>query len=90
MNHLVKQGCKRIAHIGCYKHTRIFKNRIRSYVDALQKHNLPLVKELLLKSNLTIEDGREKMLQLLALNKRPDAVYIAGDYASLGSFARFK
>ncbi|WP_445748520.1 LacI family DNA-binding transcriptional regulator [Polaribacter sp.] len=85
VNHLVEQGCKRIAHIGGFKHTRIFNNRIRGYVDALQKHNLPLDKELLLESNLTIEDGRQKMLQLLALNKRPDAVYVAGDYAALGA-----
>lgn len=85
VNHLVEQGCKRIAHIGGYKHTRIFNNRIRGYVDALQMQNLPLDKELLLESNLTIEDGRDKMLQLLALNNRPDAVYVAGDYAALGA-----
>lgn len=85
VNHLVEQGCKRIAHIGGFKHTRIFNNRIRGYIDALQKHNLPLDKELLLESNLTIEDGRQKMSQLLALNKRPDAVYVAGDYAALGA-----
>jgi LacI family transcriptional regulator len=85
VNHLVEQGCKRIAHIGGFKHTRIFNNRIRGYIDALQKHNLPLDKELLLESNLTIEDGRQKMSHLLALNKRPDAVYVAGDYAALGA-----
>jgi LacI family transcriptional regulator len=42
VNHLVEQGCKRIAHIGGYKRTRIYNNRIRGYVDALKKHNLPL------------------------------------------------
>ncbi|WP_298237721.1 LacI family DNA-binding transcriptional regulator [uncultured Algibacter sp.] len=85
VEHLVQQGCKRIAHIGGYKHTRIFNNRIRGYVDALKKHNLPLDNELLLESSLTTEDGREKMLQLLALENRPDAVYVAGDYAALGA-----
>jgi LacI family transcriptional regulator len=85
VKHLVEQGCKRIAHIGGYKHTRIFNNRIRGYVDALQKHSLPLDKELLLESSLTIEDGRKKMLQLLTLKNRPDAVYVAGDYAALGA-----
>ena len=79
------QGCKRIAHIGGFKRTRIFNNRIRGYIDALKKHNLPLDDELLIESSLTTEDGREKMLQLLALEKRPDAVYVAGDYAALGA-----
>ncbi len=85
VDHLVEQGCKRIAHIGGYKHTRIFNNRIRGYVDALKKHNLPLNGELLIESNLTTKDGREKMTQLLGLTNRPDAVYVAGDYAALGA-----
>lgn len=85
VEHLVNQGCKRIAHIGGFKRTRIFNNRIRGYVDALKKYGLPLDKELLIESNLTIEDGRKKMLQLLQLKNRPDAVYVAGDYAALGA-----
>ncbi|WP_438978057.1 LacI family DNA-binding transcriptional regulator [Polaribacter sp.] len=85
VDHLVEQGCKRIAHIGGFKHTRIYNNRIRGYIDALEKHNLPLEKELLLESNLSTEDGRNKMQELLALDKKPDAVYIAGDYAALGA-----
>ncbi len=85
VEHLVEQGCQRIAHIGGYKHTRIFNNRIRGYVDALKKHKLPLNKELLIESNLTLQDGRKKMKQLLELKKRPDAVYAAGDYAALGA-----
>ncbi len=85
VEHLIKQGCKRIAHIGGYKHTRIFNNRIRGYIDALKKHNLPLDEELLIESSLTIEDGRQKMAKLLALKNKPDAVYVAGDYAALGA-----
>lgn len=85
VNHLVEGGCKRIAHISGFKHTRIFNNRIKGYVDAIEKHNLPLENDLLIESSLTIEDGREKMLQLLCLEQRPDAVYVAGDYAALGA-----
>ena len=85
VEHLIDQGCKRIAHIGGYRHTRIFNNRIRGYVDAIKKHNLPLDESLLIESSLTIEDGRAKMTQLLALKNRPDAVYAAGDYAALGA-----
>ena len=90
VEHLVNQGRKRIAHIGGYKHTRIFNNRISGYIDALKKHNLPLDNELLIESNLTIEDGKEKMHQLLTLKKRPDAVYVASDYAALGALQALK
>ncbi|MEC3905428.1 LacI family DNA-binding transcriptional regulator [Tamlana sp. 2201CG12-4] len=85
VKHLVNQGCKRIAHIGGYRHTRIFNNRIRGYIDALKAHHLPLDDELLVESSLTTEDGRAKMSQLLKLKNRPDAVYVAGDYAALGA-----
>ena len=85
VNHLVEQGCTRIAHIGGFKRTRIFNNRIRGYIDALKKHSLSLNDELLIESSLTIEDGRQKMQQLLNLKNIPDAVYVAGDYAALGA-----
>jgi len=90
VEHLVKNGCQRIAHIGGYKRTRIYNNRIRGYLDALKKHKLPLDAELLTEGDLTIEDGRIKMRQLLSLKTRPDAVYVAGDYAALGALQVLK
>ena len=85
IEHLVAKGCKRIAHIGGYRRTRIFNNRIRGYIDAIKKHDLPHDDELLIESSLTLEDGRRQMKKLLALKNRPDAVYVASDYAALGA-----
>ena len=85
VEHLVEKGCKRIAHIGGYRRTRIFNNRIRGYIDALKKNNLPLDENLLTESNLTLEDGREMMEKFLQLEQRPDAVYVASDNAALGA-----
>ncbi len=90
IEHLVEQGCKRIAHIGGFSHTRIYKNRIRGYRDALKKYNLPIEDELIIESNLRKKDGREIMKSLLALPNRPDAVYVAGDYAALGALEVMK
>ncbi|GAA4238360.1 LacI family DNA-binding transcriptional regulator [Postechiella marina] len=85
IEHLVQQGCKRIAHIGGFSHTRIYKNRIRGYRDSLKKFDLPIEDDLITESNLRIEDGRRIMKQLLELPNRPDAVYAASDYAALGA-----
>ncbi|MGB2759241.1 MAG: LacI family DNA-binding transcriptional regulator [Maribacter stanieri] len=90
VDHLVSQGCKRIAHIGGYRRTRIFNNRIRGYIDAIKKHDLPHNDELLIESSLTLEDGRQQIEKLLALKNRPDAVYVASDYAALGSLQVLK
>jgi len=85
VEHLVSKGCKRIAHIGGYRRTRIFNNRIRGYVDAIDKNNLPLDTNLIIECSLTLEDGRREMKNLLKLDARPDAVYAASDYAALGA-----
>ena len=90
VEHLISKGCKRIAHIGGYRRTRIFNNRIRGYNDAIKKHNLPHDNELLIESSLTLDDGRLKMLELLALENPPDAVYVASDYAALGALQVLK
>ncbi|MGJ8731847.1 LacI family DNA-binding transcriptional regulator [Cellulophaga fucicola] len=90
VEHLAQQGRKNIAHIGGFKHTRIFNNRIRGYVDALKKHNLTLVDDYVSESNLTIEDGRTQMKHLLSLKTPPDAVYAASDYAALGALQVLK
>mgnify|MGYP001217088522 FL=1 len=73
VNHLITQGCKRIAHIAGYSHTRIYKNRIKGYIDSLEQHQMEINEELILESNLSLNDGREKMQQLLQLEERPDA-----------------
>ncbi len=85
IEHLVNQGCKRIAHIAGFSHTRIYKNRIRGYRDALKKFGLPIEDDLIVESNLRIEDGRRIMKQLLKLQNIPDGVYISGDYTALGA-----
>lgn len=85
VKHLIAKGCKRIAHIGGYKRTRIFNNRIKGYVDAIEKNNLPIDANLIIESALTLEDGRREMAHLLELKNRPDAVYVASDNAALGA-----
>ena len=90
IEHLIAKGCSRIAHIGGYRRTRIFNNRIKGYIDAIKKYDLPLEEALLTESALTLEDGREKMKALLDLPEKPDGVYIASDYAALGALQIIK
>lgn len=90
VEHLISKGCKRIAHIGGFRRTRIYNNRIRGYIDAIHKHNLPHDNHLLIESSLDLEDGRIKMQELLALDHPPDAVYAASDSAALGALQVLK
>ncbi len=85
VQHLVEQGCQRIAHLGGFEHSRIYKNRRRGYKEGLEKFGLPFDETLLFECNLTIEDGRRIMKKLLQSDHKPDAIYAAGDYAALGA-----
>ncbi|TBN05599.1 LacI family transcriptional regulator [Hyunsoonleella flava] len=90
IDHLVEQGCKRIAHIGGFSHTRIYKNRIRGYFDALKKHNRPFEDNLIYECNLRQSDGRDIMKKIINLPDRPDGIYVSSDYAALGALEVMK
>ncbi len=88
--HLIKQGCNRIAHIGGPEHSDIFKNRIRGYKDALLKNNLPVEEDLIVTGDLTVEGGRMSMEKLLNLQNPPDGVFTAEDFTALGAMQTLK
>lgn len=90
VEHLIQQGCRRIAHFTSPKKISIFKERLRGYVDALKDHGIPYDEELVVQSNLQLEDGRESMKKLLTLQDRPDAVFSASDYGAIGAMQVLK
>jgi len=88
--HLIQQGCKRIAHFAGAQRISIYKDRLRGYKDALTEYGLPFHDSLVLESNMQLEDGRNSMLQLLQSNERPDAVFSASAYGILGALQVLK
>ncbi|MEM1321145.1 MAG: LacI family DNA-binding transcriptional regulator [Bacteroidota bacterium] len=90
VSHLIGQGCRRIAHLTGEPHLNIYKYRLRGYRDALEDHGLPYLEEMVIKSQVQLEDGRAGMEQLLALAERPDAVFASSDYAAMGAMQVLK
>ncbi len=90
VEHLIQQGCERIAHFTSPKTVSIYKERLRGYTDALKDYGIPYNAELVVKSNLQLEDGRESMKKLLKLNARPDAVFSSSDYGAMGAMQVLK
>jgi LacI family transcriptional regulator len=88
--HLIQQGCKRIAHFTNTRKISIFKERLRGYREALQNNGLSYQEELVIESNLQLEDGRNSMLQLLQLKEPPDAVFSASAFSTLGAMQVLK
>lgn len=88
--HLIKQGCRRIAHIGGPAHADMFKARKKGYQDALMQYKIPVKNELVLIGNLTIESGRDCMAELMDLETLPDGVFAAEDFTALGAIQVLK
>jgi LacI family transcriptional regulator len=84
--HLIKQGCRHIAHLAGPQHLNIAFNRHRGYQDALLAYGLPYLKELvILLPNSKENGGAVAMRQLLEGSIRPDAVFSAYDFAAAGA-----
>lgn len=89
--HLIQQGCKRIAHFSSQQHLNIYKYRYRGYVEALEVHHIPFDSDLVIqKDHLNLEDGRLSMEALLKLPNPPDAVFAASDYSAIGAMQVIK
>lgn len=84
VEHLISQGCRRIAHLTHPAKINVYKERRRGYEDALRKYGLPLAPELVVESNLQFDDGKISMHFLLGLTDPPDAVFSASDLGALG------
>lgn len=88
--HLIQQGCKRIAHISGPQHIGIFKNRFLGYKEALTKNSMAVEDTLILPGRLTIEDGMSAMTALLNLPEPPDGVFAVEDFTALGALKVLK
>lgn len=89
--HLIQQGCKRIAHLEGPPNLDITKQRLEGYLEALKENNMPVQKELILPCPQgTIEQGKEAMHKLLSLSNRPDGVFGTNDPVAMGAMQAIK
>jgi len=84
--HLINQGCKRIAHIRGPKYPLNAVNRFEGYKKALLKYGLDfepaLVKECI---DVTLEEGYELASQLLQQENPPDGIFTITDQVGVGT-----
>lgn len=90
--HLIANGCSRIALFGGPEHINIYRNRAAGYRDALNDNKLPVSGELHCVNAITRETGYQAMAELVSNGVAFDAVFAAGDYGALGAmlYAREK
>lgn len=77
--HLIDQGCKKIAHFYVGNGLEIYRKRIEGYKDALAQNNIKLVPEYIVSLKSDIEAGKEAAELLMNLPTPPDAIFSSTD-----------
>ncbi len=88
--HLINEGCKRIAHLRGAKSLQIYNDRCRGYKQALIDNGLEVNDEYVLETKSKIEAGTEAIKQLMKLPNPPDAVFSSSDFVALGVIKELK
>ena len=90
VEHLIKRGYKRIAHIAGPKGLTFTQKRLQGYMDALEKHGIPLRKEWIIYSGFSQESGEKDSYELLKCKQRPDAIFAVNDRKAVGAMIGLK
>ena len=88
--HLVMNGCTKIAHIAGCQNTNIFKSRLEGYNAALIKHNITVEESLIeYTDDLSYEEGVKCAKKLLSGKIIPDGIFCANDYTAISAIQVF-
>jgi len=79
VEHLIKTGKKRIAHLAGPDNLSISRKRLNGYYAALRKYNIPIDEDLIISYDLTMEKVKIYVTHLLNLPNPPDALFAIND-----------
>lgn len=88
--HLLDQGCKRVAFVGGPQHLDMVKRRKHGYLEALREHRIPIDRNLVACGPIDFQVAREATLALLDLPEPPDAVLAFNDIITYAAFDAIK
>ena len=81
--HLLAQGCKRIAFIAGPQHLYNSRNRLNGYLGALKKHGVSVNESLIVDSNYKVNDVEDYTRYLFNLQQKPDGIFAINDMTAL-------
>lgn len=80
--HLIEQGCKRIAHITSILKRNVYSQRYKGYKDALYDAGIPFDSSMLIINDLSERAGIESAMQVLKMDPLPDGLFITNDFVA--------
>lgn len=88
--HLITQGCKRIVHVTANSLSSVAADRFTGYKNALDDYQMGYDDSLLIKTDLTLKAGIEAAHSIMAMSKRPDAVFVTNDACAVSCMQELK
>jgi len=88
--HLISQGCKRIVVIAGNTNRNVYADRLAGYKKALSEKKIPFDQTLLIKNNLSDQDGSEAAKTILKMKKLPDGIFTANDTSAVACIRELK
>lgn len=85
VEHLIKQGARRIAHLAGPDSLIVSKSRKRGYYDALKDYNMPTDEKLIIPCGLKMEEGIMATYKLLEMEDKPDGIFAFNDPIAIGA-----
>jgi len=83
--HLIKQGCKRIAYLVINKNLSIGKFRMQGYIDALLKYNIPYDDRLVVDCTNSYSKNNVILKQMLT-ELKPDGVFTSVERLAFATY----
>ncbi len=81
--HLIEQGCKRIAHVTSSLKRNVYAQRYKGYEDALFDNGVAFDEKLvIIKNDLSEKAGISAAKEILKMKPLPDGVFITNDFVA--------
>jgi LacI family transcriptional regulator len=87
--HLILNGCKRIAHFSGSQEIELYRQRKLGYIEALKKHQIKIDEALIFESSLSEEDGIISSKKILEIGN-VDGIYSSNDTAAIAAIKYLK
>jgi LacI family transcriptional regulator len=88
--HLINQGCMRIAHITASLKRNVYADRLKGYKHALSDNGIAFDERLVFVNNLSEQAGVEVCKTLLQMDPRPDGIFTSNDACAVSCIRELK
>ncbi|MCC9167370.1 LacI family DNA-binding transcriptional regulator [Pontibacter harenae] len=89
-SHLIEQGCKNIVHISGNLNRNVYSDRLKGYKYALIDNDLPFEDSFVITNTLSEEAGIEAAQQILAMDSKPDGIFVSNDTCAVSCMKTLK